>query len=73
MLKWAIIFAVIALVAGVLGFGGVAAGAPGIAKILFVPFLIGAAAMRVLAGGSRHQGGGGHMAIIATSVTTSVS
>ena len=31
MLKWAIIFALIALVAGGLGFGGVAAGAAGIA------------------------------------------
>ena len=49
MLKWAIIFAVIALVAGVLGFGGVAAGAAGIAKILFVLFLIVAAVMLVLA------------------------
>lgn len=35
MLKWAAIFAVIALVAGVLGFGGLAGAAWGIAKILF--------------------------------------
>ena len=35
MLKWAIIFAVISLVAGVFGFTGVAAGAAGIAKVLF--------------------------------------
>ncbi len=40
MLKYAIIFAVIALIAGALGFGGVAAGAAGIAKILFGLFLI---------------------------------
>ena len=40
MLKWAIIFAVISLLAGVLGFGGLAAGAAGIAKFLFVAFLI---------------------------------
>jgi uncharacterized membrane protein YtjA (UPF0391 family) len=40
MLKWALIFAVIAAVAGVLGFGGVAAGAAGIAKVLFVLFLV---------------------------------
>ena len=40
MLKWAIIFAVIALIAGALGFTGVAAGAAGIAKILFVVFLV---------------------------------
>lgn len=35
MLKWALIFAVIALVLGVLGFGGVAGVAMDIAKILF--------------------------------------
>ena len=35
MFKWALIFAVIALVAAVLGFGGVAGTAAGIAKILF--------------------------------------
>jgi uncharacterized membrane protein YtjA (UPF0391 family) len=40
MLKWAIVFAVIALIAGALGFTGVAAGAAGIAKILFVVFLV---------------------------------
>jgi uncharacterized membrane protein YtjA (UPF0391 family) len=40
MLKWALIFAVIALVAGLLGFTGIAAGAAAIAKFLFVVFLI---------------------------------
>jgi uncharacterized membrane protein YtjA (UPF0391 family) len=35
MLKWAIIFFVISLIAGVFGFTGIAAGARGIAKILF--------------------------------------
>jgi uncharacterized membrane protein YtjA (UPF0391 family) len=40
MLKWAIIFAVIALIAGMFGFTGIAAGAAGIAKILFVVFLV---------------------------------
>ncbi|MFS2036011.1 DUF1328 family protein [Polaromonas sp. CT11-55] len=40
MLKYAIIFALISLIAGALGFGGVAAGAAGIAKILFGLFLI---------------------------------
>jgi len=35
MFKWALIFAVIALLAGVLGFGGIAGAAAGIAKILF--------------------------------------
>lgn len=39
MLKWALIFALISLFAGVLGFGGVAAGAAGIAKLLFFVFL----------------------------------
>ena len=38
MLKWALIFAVISLLAGVLGFGGIAAGSAGIAKLLFVVF-----------------------------------
>ena len=35
MIKWAIIFAIIALVAGALGFTGVAGAAMGIAKFLF--------------------------------------
>ncbi|HEY0597007.1 DUF1328 domain-containing protein [Sphingopyxis sp.] len=35
MFKWALIFAVIALLAAVLGFGGIAGAAGGIAKILF--------------------------------------
>jgi uncharacterized membrane protein YtjA (UPF0391 family) len=39
LLKWAIIFLVISLVAGALGFTGLAAGAARIAKILFGIFL----------------------------------
>lgn len=35
MIKWAIIFAVIAAVLGLLGFGGLAGAAWGIARILF--------------------------------------
>lgn len=35
MIKWAIIFAVIAAVLGLLGFGGLAGAAWGVAKILF--------------------------------------
>jgi uncharacterized membrane protein YtjA (UPF0391 family) len=35
MIKWAIIFAVIGLIAGALGFGGLAGAAIGIAKFLF--------------------------------------
>ena len=39
MLRYAIVFLIIALVAGVLGFGGLAAGAANIAKILCFMFL----------------------------------
>jgi len=35
MIKWAIIFAVIGIIAGILGFSGIAGGAFGIAKFLF--------------------------------------
>lgn len=49
MLKYAIIFAVISLVAGAFGFGGIAAGSAGIAKILFGLFLILAVVFIVLA------------------------
>lgn len=35
MFKWAIIFALISVVAGVLGFSGIAAGAATIAKVIF--------------------------------------
>ena len=35
MIKWAIIFFIISLVAGAFGFTGIAAGSAGIAKILF--------------------------------------
>lgn len=40
MLYWALMFFVIALIAGVLGFGGIAAGAVEIARILFFIFLV---------------------------------
>ena len=39
MLHYAVVFLVIALVAAVFGFGGIAAGAVGIAKILFFVFV----------------------------------
>ena len=39
MLKWAIIFGLISLGAGALGFTGIAGAAAGIAKILFFVFL----------------------------------
>jgi uncharacterized membrane protein YtjA (UPF0391 family) len=41
MLHYAAVFFVIALIAAVFGFGGIAAGATEIAKILFIVFLIG--------------------------------
>ena len=40
MLRWAVIFLVVALVAAVFGFGGIAGDAAWMAKILFVAFLI---------------------------------
>ena len=40
MLHYAVVFLVIALVAAVFGFGGIAAGAVGIAKVLFFVFVI---------------------------------
>ncbi|MBT9594753.1 MAG: DUF1328 domain-containing protein [Vitreoscilla sp.] len=40
MLHYTVVFLVIALIAALFGFGGIAAGAVGIAKILFVVFLV---------------------------------
>ena len=40
MLRWTVIFLIVAIVAAVFGFGGIAAGAAGIAKILFFIFLV---------------------------------
>jgi uncharacterized membrane protein YtjA (UPF0391 family) len=40
MLKWALIFFVISLIAGGLGFTNVAAAAGGVARILFFVFLV---------------------------------
>ena len=40
MLYWALMFLIIAIIAGVLGFGGIAFAAAGIAKILFFIFLV---------------------------------
>ncbi len=48
MLKWALIFLVVAVIAAALGFGGIAGAAAGIAKFLFVAFLIVAAVMLVM-------------------------
>jgi len=40
MLNWAVTFLIIALIAAVFGFGGIAASAVGFAKILFFVFLV---------------------------------
>jgi len=40
MLYWALMFFVVALVAAIMGFGGVSIAAAGIAKILFFVFLV---------------------------------
>lgn len=40
MLRWALGFFIVALIAAVFGFGGIAAGAAGIGKILFIGFLV---------------------------------
>lgn len=40
MLHYAVVFFIIALIAAAFGFGGIAAGAVSIAKILFVVFLV---------------------------------
>jgi uncharacterized membrane protein YtjA (UPF0391 family) len=48
MLGWALGFLILALVAALFGFGGIAAGAAGIAKALFFVFLV-LAALSVVA------------------------
>ena len=56
MFRYAIIFFVIALVAAVFGFGGIAASAAGIGKLLFIGALVLAvvfAGVHLLGGGSR--------------------
>lgn len=58
MLKWALIFLVIALVAGALGLTPVARGAAAVSKILFALFFIGLivvvifVALAIMAGGA---------------------
>ncbi|AKT43800.1 DUF1328 family protein [Chondromyces crocatus] len=48
ILKWALIFAVAALVAAVFGFGGMAEGFADIAQFLFVAFVVVAVIIGVL-------------------------
>lgn len=40
MLRWSVIFFVIAIIAAIFGFGGIAEGAASIAKVLFFIFLV---------------------------------
>jgi uncharacterized membrane protein YtjA (UPF0391 family) len=40
MLYWTLMFLVVALIAGALGFGGIASAASGIARVLFFLFLV---------------------------------
>ncbi|HUL10218.1 MAG TPA: DUF1328 domain-containing protein [Candidatus Acidoferrum sp.] len=40
MLIWALLFLIVAIIAGFLGFGEIASTATGIAKILFFVFLV---------------------------------
>jgi uncharacterized membrane protein YtjA (UPF0391 family) len=40
MLWWALIFFIVAIVAAIFGFGGIAAGAVTIAKVLFAIFVV---------------------------------
>ena len=40
MLGWALTFLIVALIAGALGFGGIAGASAGIAQILFFVFLV---------------------------------
>lgn len=52
MLSWALVFLVVALIAAVFGFGGIAAGAVQIARILFFIFLV-LFVVSLIAGGLR--------------------
>lgn len=40
MLYWSLVFFVVALIAAIFGFGGIAAGAVSIAQVLFYIFLV---------------------------------
>jgi uncharacterized membrane protein YtjA (UPF0391 family) len=40
MLQWALAFFIIAVVAAIFGFGGIAVAAAGVAKLLFFVFLV---------------------------------
>ena len=59
MLGWALTFLVVAIIAGVFGFGGIAAASAGIAQILFVVFLVlfAASLIAAIVAGRRPTGG----------------
>jgi uncharacterized membrane protein YtjA (UPF0391 family) len=58
LIKWAIVFAIVSLIAALFGFGGIAQGSADIARMLFylflvitvILFLLGAFAFRTVAG-----------------------
>ena len=52
MLRWTVIFLVVAIIAAIFGFGGIAEGAVDIAKILFFIFLV-LFVLSLIAGGFR--------------------
>jgi uncharacterized membrane protein YtjA (UPF0391 family) len=52
MLYWALVFFIVAIVAAVFGFGGIAAGASQIAQVLFFIFLV-LFVVSLVAGGMR--------------------
>jgi uncharacterized membrane protein YtjA (UPF0391 family) len=54
MLYWAVVFFIIAIIAAVFGFGGVAAGATSIAQVLFGLFLLIAVVSLILGLVRRH-------------------
>jgi uncharacterized membrane protein YtjA (UPF0391 family) len=41
MLYWALVFLIVAIIAAIFGFGGVAVAAAGIAKLLFITLITG--------------------------------
>jgi uncharacterized membrane protein YtjA (UPF0391 family) len=40
LLRWAVVFFIVAIIAAIFGFGGIASGATDIARILFFIFLV---------------------------------
>lgn len=45
MLRWAAVFFVVAIIAAIFGFGGIAVGAASMARVLFFFFLVACAAI----------------------------